>query len=432
MAFYQASDPKMLQILEDFEKSMSKSPEIPDRVAAIISAVRERGDVALFEFTETFDKVRLNSDTFKVTEDELQAGYDSLSESDLECIERAKNQIEDFHRLTIPKNWKEKNGDGATVGERFYPIQAVGLYVPGGSVPLVSSVLMSAVLAKLAGNPRIVVVTPPLPDGSIAKGMLAALKICGITEIYKVGGAQAIAALAYGTESIAKVDKIFGPGNAYVLEAKRQVFGQVGIDLLPGPSEVAIVADDSANPAWVAADLLAQAEHGSGKERVMLLASSEGVLSQIEAEVEKQIPLRSHAIEIRKVLEHRFLKVVFDQLHDAAEVLNAFAPEHLELQVEDESIEYFTRYVTTAGAMLLGHYTPTVLGDFTAGPSHTLPTGGAGRFMSGMRLADYLRRTSIVRYNHKHLKSARSVVSTFSRLEQLDAHGQSLEIRLDD
>ncbi len=432
MPIYQANDPDILQRLQEFEKSMSKSPEIPGRVNEIVSAVRDRGNEALFEFTETFDKVKLTAETVRVTDAELQAGYDSLQAQEIQHIRQAKQQIEDYHRNTIPKNWKEKNGDGATVGERFYPIESVGLYVPGGNVPLVSSVLMSAVLAKLAGNPRIAVVTPPLPDGGIAKGMLAALKICGIHEVYKIGGAQAIAALAYGTTSIPKVDKIFGPGNAYVLEAKRQVFGQVGIDLLPGPSEVAIVADSTANPAWVAADLLAQAEHGSGKERVLLLASSKDLIREIEAEIKKQTPERSHAKAIRKVLTERFLKVVYTQLHDATTVLNAFAPEHLELQVEDESIEYFTRYVTTAGAMLLGHHTPTVLGDFTAGPSHTLPTGGAGRFMSGMRLTDYLRRTSIVRYSAKHLKKAQPVVATFSRLEQLDAHGNSLEIRLTD
>lgn len=316
------------------------------------------------------------------------------------------------------------------MGERFFPIHSVGLYIPGGNVPLVSSVLMSAVLAKMARNPRIAVVTPPLPNGSVADGMLAALKICGITEIYKVGGAQAIAALAYGTETIESVDKIFGPGNAYVLEAKRQVFGQVGIDLLPGPSEVAIVADKTANPAWVAADLLAQAEHGSGKERVLLLASSEEMIQKIKREIDVQIPSRTHADAIRKVLDERCLCIVFDKLSDAAAVLNQFAPEHLELQICDESIEYFTRYVTMAGAMLLGHHTPTVLGDFTAGPSHTLPTGGAGRFMSGMRLTDYLRRTSIVHYKAEDLKNAAPVVRTFSRLEKLDAHGNSLEIRL--
>ena len=430
MPVFQADDPEIEQILQDFEKTTSKSTEIPAKVAEILAAIREKGDEALFEFTHTFDKVLLTSETVRVSEEELKAGYDSLSAEEVSHIARAKQQIEDFHRNTIPVNWKEKNGDGAIVGERFYPIESVGLYVPGGSVPLVSSVLMSAVLAKLAGNPRIAVVTPPLSDGSIAKGMLAALKICGIDEIYKVGGAQAIAALAYGTESIPKVDKIFGPGNAFVLEAKRQVFGQVGIDLLPGPSEVAVVADESANPAWVAADLLAQAEHGSGKERILLLASSKELLAKIDAEIEKQTPQRSHAAAIGKVIEGRFMKVIYKHLHDSATVLNAFAPEHLELQVEDDAIEYYMRYVTTAGAMLLGHTTPTVLGDFTAGPSHTLPTGGAGRFMSGMRLTDYLRRTSIVRYAPKHLKKAQPVVQTFSRLEQLDAHGNSLEIRL--
>lgn len=431
MSIYQADDPAILQVLADFEQTMSRSSEVSDRVATILGEVRARGDAALFDLTERFDRVRLDAHSLRATEAELEAGLSSLDASEVDHIHQAKQQIETFHRQTIPENWHSTNGHGATVGERFYPIASVGLYVPGGSVPLVSSVLMSAVLAKIAGNPRIVVVTPPLPDGSIAAGMRAALQICGITEVYKVGGAQAIAALAYGTESIPRVDKIFGPGNAYVLEAKRQVFGQVGVDLLPGPSEVAVVADSTANPAWVAADLLAQAEHGSGKERILLLAQGSGLLEQIEGEIERLVPLRSHAKAIRKVIDHRFLKVVYQQPNEAVTLLNAFAPEHLELQVEEQSLEYFMRYVTTAGAMLLGHHTPTVLGDFTAGPSHTLPTGGAGRFMSGMQLTDYLRRTSIVKYGPEHLCNAQPIVATFARLEQLDAHGQSLQTRLE-
>lgn len=430
MQILKAADPSIREQLKQFEQQMAGRGEIAGRVTAILEDVRNRGDEALFELTRKFDGVELTAKSLKVTAEELEAGFKSLSVDDIANIKRAKSQIEDYHRNTIPTNWTTQNADGACVGERFYPIQSVGLYVPGGNVPLVSSVLMSAVLAKLAGNPRIVVVTPPLPNGSVAKGMLAALRICGITEIYKVGGAQAIAALAYGTQTITAVDKVFGPGNAYVLEAKRQVFGQVGVDLLPGPSEVAIVADETATPAWVAADLLAQAEHGSGKERVILLASSEEILSQIKAEVELQTPARTHADAITKVITERCLWIVFDELLDAVAVLNQFAPEHLELQVGDDSIDYLTRYVNTAGAMLLGHHTPTVLGDFVAGPSHTLPTGGAGRFMSGMRLTDYLRRTSVLRYKPGHLKSAAPVVRTFSRLEQLDAHGHSLEIRL--
>jgi histidinol dehydrogenase len=427
-----ANDPLILKVLENFEQTMSKGTEIPERVAAILQAVREQGDAALLEYTERFDRAKFSPSSIRVTDAELQAGLDSLRPEEVQHIQAAKTQIEDYHRHTIPKNWREKNGHGACVGERFYPIEAVGLYVPGGRVPLVSSVLMSAVLAKLAGNPRIVVVTPPLSDGSIAPGMLAALKLCGITEVYKVGGAQAIAALAYGTASIPRVDKIFGPGNAYVLEAKRQVFGQVGIDLLPGPSEVAIVADESANPEWVAADLLAQAEHGSGKERVMLLVSNEELLTRIDAAIARQIPQRNHREAIQKVMQERFMRVIYSQPKDAVKVLNAFAPEHLELQMDDVQAEYYLRYVTTAGAMLVGHHTPTVLGDFTAGPSHTLPTGGAGRFMSGMRVMDYFRRTSTVHYSRKQLQQAAPIVATFSRLEQLDAHGHSLAIRLEE
>jgi histidinol dehydrogenase len=430
-AFFRAEDPETLHALDQFEHETGARQEIASVVGSILETVKTGGDDALLEYTARFDGVTLDREGLRVTKSELDAGLASLPKADVENILRAKAQIESFHRKTIPNDWEGQNGDGATVGERYYPIRAVGLYVPGGNVPLVSSVLMSAVLARLAGNPRIAVVTPPLKDGSIAPGMLGALKLCGITEIYKAGGAQAIAALAFGTQTIPRVDKVFGPGNAYVLEAKRQVFGTVGVDLMPGPSEVAIVADATCNPAWVAADLIAQAEHGSGKERVLLLVSNESLFEPIDAALEDQIPARNHAAAIRKVLDHRCMRVVFESLEGATRILNRFAPEHLELQVSEESIAHFSSTVTTAGAMLLGHYSPTVLGDFTAGPSHTLPTGGAGRFMSGLRLVDFMRRTSVVRYERQHLLSAAPVVATFSRLEQLDGHGNSLKIRLD-
>ena len=260
--------------------------------------------------------------------------------------------------------------------------------------------------------------------------MLAALSIIGIDEVYKVGGIQAIGAMAYGTKTIPAVDKIYGPGNAYVMEAKRQVLGTVGIDLLPGPSEVMIIADAGANPRHVAADLLAQAEHGSGKEIIYFATTSKSLLGKIEKAIAKQLPTLRHADKCAKILNGRCLAVTCKTLAQAVKVANYIAPEHLELQVAAASIEPLSQQITTAGAILQGYMTPTVLGDFTAGPSHTLPTGRAGRFFSGLQATDFMRRSSTVRYDAKSLAKASPVVETFARLEQLDAHGKSLTIRL--
>ena len=289
---------------------------------------------------------------------------------------------------------------------------------------------MTAVLAKLVKCPEIAVFSPPDADGNVAPGMLAALSIIGIDEVYKVGGIQAIGAMAYGTKTIPAVDKIYGPGNAYVMEAKRQVLGTVGIDLLPGPSELMIIADAGANPRHVAADLLAQAEHGSGKEIIYFATTSQSLLGKIEKAIAKQLPSLRHADKCAKILNGRCLAVTCKTLAQAVKVANYIAPEHLELQVAASSIEPLSQQITTAGAILQGYMTPTVLGDFTAGPSHTLPTGRAGRFCSGLQATDFMRRSSTVRYDAKSLAKASPVVETFARLEQLDAHGKSLTIRL--
>jgi histidinol dehydrogenase len=290
---------------------------------------------------------------------------------------------------------------------------------------------MTTVLAKAAGVPEIAVTTPPRPDGTIAPALLAALSLCGVDEVYKAGGAQAVAALAYGTETIAPVDKIFGPGNAYVNEAKRQVFGTVGIDLLPGPSEVMVIADETARPAYVAAALLAQAEHGSGKENVFLLCMDENILQLSLAETEKQLETLSHRDAIRSVLKTGLFVIRVSSEKQAFEVANFIAPEHLELQIDDSKVERFTSSITTAGSILQGHYTPTVLGDFAAGPSHVLPTGRTSRFSAGLRLSDFFRRSSIVRYDLEALRKADEVISRFSAMEELDAHGRSLSIRFE-
>ncbi len=421
---------KFQNALRSFCEQAIVSGDVSDVVTGVLADVRLRGDSAVLQYTEKFDRARLTAQDMRVSPQAIKASVKTLSAADRRAIRESIALVKDFHKKTLPKDWKAKNAQGGIVGERFYPIQRVGLYIPGGNVPLVSTVVMTAVLAKLVKCPQIAVCTPPDADGNIAAGMLAALSIIGIEEVYKVGGVQAVGAMAYGTKTIPAVDKIFGPGNAFVMEAKRQVLGTVGIDLLPGPSEVMIIADSGANPRHVAADLLAQAEHGSGKEIIYLATTSQVLLAKIEKALGQLLPALRHADKCAKVLKDRCLAVTCKNLAQAAEVANYIAPEHLELQVADKSIESLSRQITTAGAILQGYMTPTVLGDFTAGPSHTLPTGRAGRFFSGLQATDFMRRSSTVRYDAKSLGKASVVVETFARLEQLDAHGKSLTIRL--
>jgi histidinol dehydrogenase len=297
-------------------------------------------------------------------------------------------------------------------------------------VPLVSTVLMTATLAKIAGCPEIAVFTPSDAEGRVADGLLAALHLVGVTEVYRIGGVQAVGAMAYGTKTIPAVDKVYGPGNAYTCEAKRQVFGTVGVDSLPGPSEVMIIADETARPDFAAADLLAQAEHGSGREKIYLVGTSREIIRAVEAEVARQLPELGRNEKVERVLADGFLAVQVKDLAAAAEVANYVAPEHLELLVKPAAQRGLERSITTAGAIMLGNLTPTALGDFTAGPSHVLPTGRAGRFFSGLRVADFMRRTSIIRYDELSIAAGERVVRAFAAMEQLDAHGRSAAIRV--
>jgi len=289
---------------------------------------------------------------------------------------------------------------------------------------------MTVTLARVAKVEEIVVTTPPDSSGMIAPQMLATLDILGVKEIYKIGGAQAIAAMSYGTETIPAVDKIFGPGNSFVNEAKRQVYGTVGIDLLPGPSEVMVIADSTANASFIAAALLAQAEHGSGKEKIFLLFFDENQYQEILAEINTQLETLNHKDAIKKVLSIGFLAVHLPSLERMAEVANFVAPEHLELQVDDSNVDYLINNITTAGAFLVGHMTATSLGDFLAGPSHVLPTGRSSRFSSGLRLHDFLRRSSFIKYDKDSARKAESALKVFAEMEKLDGHGKSFSIRL--
>jgi len=431
MPVLRASDKDFTARLRAFIGNGEAAEDVRAAVAAIVADVKRRGDAAVLYHTAKFDHAKLNVRQLRVPAAQIAQAVAGIDPAKRKAFAEAAKCIEAFHRRTLPKGWTAKNPHGATVGERYHAIRRCGLYIPGGQVPLVSTALMTALPAKVAGVPELCACTPPQADGKVNPDILAALHLAGVKEVYAVGGVQAIAALAFGTDSIRAVDKVFGPGNAYVTEAKRQLFGVVGVDLLPGPSEVMIIADRTAKPAWVAADLCAQAEHGSGKEKLYLVADSAELIERCLAEARAQATRLTHGDKIRLALDRMVCAVVVDRIEDAAEVANLVAPEHLELMVAKSKLNALSARITTAGALLLGHETPTVLGDFTAGPSHTLPTGGTGRFFSGLRVADFLRRTSLVRYDAASLRKAASVVDAFSRMERLDAHGRSLKVRLD-
>ncbi|PTY07762.1 histidinol dehydrogenase [Opitutaceae bacterium EW11] len=429
MRILRSSSKTFANDLAEFCRGAIVPKEIQDSVAAILADVRVRGDEAVAYYAAKFDGAKLRARDFRVKTADLQAAWANLPSAEKKAMESAHENVVAFNKKSLPADWTAKNKHGADVGEIFHPIHRVGLYVPGGQVPLVSTVIMTATLAKIAGCPEIAVFTPSDPSGRVAQGMLAALAMVGIDEVYRVGGVQAIGAMAYGTAHIPAVDKVFGPGNAYVCEAKRQVFGTVGIDSLPGPSEVMVIADELAFPDFVAADLLAQAEHGSGREKIYLVATSEQILQEVTTELQAQLKLITRSEKTQKVLNDGLVGIHVDSLAKAVEVANYVAPEHLELMVKETSAKKLTREITTAGAIMIGNYTPTALGDFTAGPSHVLPTGRSGRFFSGLRVADFQRRTSIIHYDEKTVKKGNEVVAAFAAMEKLDAHGRSVAIR---
>ena len=401
---------------------------IEERTKAIVAAVQSRGDEALSELTERFDGAKLQTTEFAVTKAELlqaSLGADAALRS---ALELSSKNIEAFSRKALRKNWTAKNKQGANVGEKFDPFQRVGLYIPGGTAPLVSTALMTVVLAKTAGCQEIVVCTPCNKEGKVNPALLLALSIAGATEIYKAGGAQAIAALSYGTPTIRKVQKIFGPGNAYVVAAKRLLFGHVSVDLLPGPSEVLILADETANPAFVAADMLAQAEHGSGEERVWLVTTESSLLKAVQKEITRQLPKLARRAFIEKALAKNSWLVLVKSIQDGVALVNRIAPEHCEIMTRKP--ETVVASIRTAGAIFVGPWSPTVLGDYVAGPSHTLPTGGAGASFAGLTVDQFQRRTSVVRYEKPALKKSLAAVEKFAALEGLDAHGRSAAIRI--
>ncbi|HEY3913860.1 MAG TPA: histidinol dehydrogenase [Verrucomicrobiae bacterium] len=403
-------------------------PAIEAQTRAIVESVQQRGDAALIELTERFNGARLHADQFTVTQAELLAASVQADETLRAAIAETIRNVEGFAKRSLRKDWSMKNSHGATVGEKFDPIQRVGIYIPGGAAPLVSTALMTIPLARAAGCPEIVVCTPCAQDGQVNPALLYAARRAGATEILRLGGAQAIAAMALGTETIRKVNKIFGPGNAYVVAAKRLLFGHTAMDLLPGPSEVLVLADDSAKPAYIAADLLAQAEHGSGYERVWLLTPSAKILRAAQKEIARQLPKTARAELIKRVLDQDTWLVQVADMRHGIELTNKIAPEHLEIMCRNG--RGHAKSLVTSGAIFFGNDSPTVLGDYVAGPSHTLPSGGSGASFAGLTVDQFQRRTSLVEYKKPALRKALRAVQKFSEIEGLGAHGWSAEARV--
>ncbi|AFZ21194.1 histidinol dehydrogenase [Allocoleopsis franciscana] len=395
-------------------------------VREVLQAIKRQGDKALLHYTEEFDHQTLSIDGLRVSGSELDAAYQQVSKELLDAIQLAAQQIEAFHRQRVPKSWVQFGDDEIVLGKRYTPVDRAGIYVPGGRASYPSTVLMNAIPAKVAKVPQVVMVTPPGSDKTINPAVLVAAQEAGVQEIYRVGGAQAIAALAYGTETIPKVDVITGPGNIYVTLAKKLVYGTVGIDSLAGPSEVLIIADTAANPVYIAADLLAQAEHDPMAASILLTSEAQ-LAKQVQEEVERQLKDHPRRLLTEKAIAHFGLIVLVDSLDEAAELSNEFAPEHLELEIAEpwdllEKIRH-------AGAIFLGHSTPEAVGDYLAGPNHTLPTSGAARYASALGVETFMKHSSLIQYSSTALNKVSSAIQALAEAEGLPSHADSVRLR---
>lgn len=403
------------------------SPEIEAAAATIIDEVRRRGDEALCDFAEKFDHARLAPSQFRLGDEEVDKACKSVSPEDREAIDMAVAHIQEFYSHTLPKDWRYSPRPGVVLGEQFHPLDIVGCYIPGGTAPLVSTVCHTVAIARTAGVKEIVVCTPPGGAKGIHPALLYACRTAGATAIYRLGGVYAIAAMAIGTTTIPKVEKICGPGNAYVAAAKRRLYGEVALDLVAGPSEVLVIADDTANPVYLAADILSQAEHGSGREQAVLVSTDRRILDEAAREIVRQAALLKRQECVQKVLENGLFLVEAADLEDAARIASLYAPEHLELQVADPKA--LAPKITAAGAIFMGEYTPEPVGDYIAGPSHVLPTGGTARFFNGLTGDAFFRRTSLLSYDREALLREQPALARLTAAEGLDAHGRSAAIR---
>ena len=414
----------------DLEKELARSQfsydDVNETVENILKDVKNRGDKALIEYTEKFDGVKLEA--LEVSDKEIEDAYNTIDKELLEVIKYSHDNIKKYHERQVRNNFMITEENGVVLGQIINPIEKVGLYVPGGTASYPSTVLMNAVPAKIAGCKEIVMVTPPNPDGSISAPILAAAKIAGVDRIFKVGGAQSVAALSYGTESIPKVYKIVGPGNIYVAMAKKMVYGEVSIDMIAGPSEVLIIADESADYVYVAADLLSQAEHDR-LAACILVTTSEELADKVATELEKQLKELPREEIARASIENQGRIIIVDNLEEAVYVSNFVAPEHLEVAV-DSPFELLPK-IKNAGSIFMGHNTPEPLGDYLAGPNHTLPTSGTAKFSSPLSVDDFIKKSSVLYYSKEALEKVKDKVTKFAESEGLDAHARSIYKRFE-
>lgn len=427
---------KILKLTEETGKSvlenlanrgLNSSGEFESRVNAIIGAVREKRDEAVFSFTKQFDGADINADNILVTEEEIKEAYANVDEKLLGVIRKSLVNIRKYHEKQVQNSWFTTE-DGIILGQKVTPLATVGVYVPGGKAPLASSALMNVVPAKVAGAGRIVMCTPPGKDGKIASSTLVSAKEAGVDEIYKAGGAQAIAAMAFGTESIPKVDKIVGPGNIYVALAKKAVFGYVSIDSIAGPSEILVLADESANPRYVAADLLSQAEHDEMASAI-LITTSETLADAVSAEVDKFVAELSRREIIQKSLDNYGYILVAPDMDAAVETANEIASEHMEIVTKD-AFHVMTK-IKNAGAIFIGEYSSEPLGDYFAGPNHVLPTSGTAKFFSALSVDDFIKKSSIISYSREALEKVHRDIEQFAECEKLTAHANSIKVRFE-
>lgn len=422
-------DASMENILESLlKRSPNQYDSYQDTVNEILNEVKEKGDEALFRYTKKFDKAEITPDNIRVTGEEIQEAYAQVEASLVEVMKKSLANIQDFHKKQLRNSWIETREDGVVLGQRITPLESVGVYVPGGKAAYPSSVLMNIIPAQVAGVERIVMVTPPGVDGKVNPATLVAADLAGATEVYKVGGAQAVAALAYGTASIKKVAKICGPGNIFVALAKKTVYGHVSIDSIAGPSEILVLADETANPRYVAADLLSQAEHDELASAI-LVTTSEELAVKVEEEIQEFLKTLSRADIIRKSLENYGYCLVADSMSDAIQAANEIASEHLEILTKNP-FDTMTR-IKNAGAIFLGEYSSEPLGDYFAGPNHVLPTNGTAKFFSPLNVDDFIKKSSLISYSKEALEPIHKDIIQFANAEQLTAHANSIAVRFE-
>ena len=416
-------------LLEDLlKRSPNRYGQYEASVQSILNEVKEKKDEAVFAFTRKFDGAEISADNILVTEAEIEEAYQEVDASLLDVIRKARNNIENFHAKQRQNSWFDSKPDGTILGQKVTPLQRVGVYVPGGKAVYPSSVLMNVMPAKVAGVDEIIMVTPPGKEGKISPNTLVAAKEAGVDKIYKVGGAQAIGALAYGTESIPKVDKIVGPGNIYVALAKKAVYGHVSIDSIAGPSEILVIADETANPRYVAADLLSQAEHDELASAI-LVTTSEELAKAVSNEVDGFLKVLSRSEIIAKSLDNYGYILIADTMDDVIDVANEIASEHLEIQTKNP-FEVMTK-IRNAGAIFIGEYASEPLGDYFAGPNHILPTNGTAKFFSPLSVDDFVKKSSIISYSKDALSRVHKDIEAFAKAEQLTAHANSVHVRFE-